>query len=138
MALTAQQIAANWQRGLANSGEKIKAGVMGVTEAPSQRAIRAIDRQVAGVQRAAADGTTAAGLQRVSLSDWQNSFVTKGLPRIATGATAAQPKFADFMTKFMPAVEAAKASLPPRGDLEQNLQRATSMARALHNFKYRP
>lgn len=137
MALSPAVVAANWQRGLAGSTEKIKAGVMAVTESPAAKAIRAIDRQVAGVQRAASSGKTAAALGRVTLSDWQQSFVTKGLGRIATGATAAQNKMADFYNQFLPAVDAARASLPPRGDLEQNIQRSADMARKMSQFQYR-
>lgn len=135
--MTPQQVAANWQRGLSSATDKIKAGINAVTEAPTARAARRVDAQVAGVQRAAASGKTAAALNAVSLDDWKQAFLNKGVSRIASGATTAQNKMADFYTQFLPAVDAAKASLQPRGDLEQNLQRANDMARKLAQFKYR-
>lgn len=133
-----QAVAARWQAQLAQSTDKIKQGVMAVTEAPTARAARRIDAQVAGVQRAAASGKTQAALMRVDLNSWQQSFINKGLGRIAGGSQAAVPKMAAFLTQFLPAVESARASLQPRGDLETNIQRSADMARKLSQFQYRP
>ena len=71
------------------------------------------------------------------MPDWKKNTIEKGQARIAPGATAAQPKFQRFMQEFLPHVEAGKRQLEsmPRGDLEQNLQRAMAMAR--HNAAFR-
>ena len=134
--MSPQQIADRWQTGLSGATEKIKAGVMAVQVSPTSKAADAVDRQVAGVQAAAASGKTRAALMAVPLQSWQQSFVTKGLPRISAGATQAKPKFAAFMTQFLPALAGAVQSLPPRGDLEQNIARQNQLTRALANFKY--
>lgn len=135
--LSPSQIADRWAAGLSAAGPKIQAGVQAVTVSPTAKAAQAVDRQVAGVQAAAASGKTAAALNAVSLPQWQQAFITKGLPRIASGATAAKPAFANFMTQFLPAVQSAVNSLPPRGDLETNIARQNQLTRALANFKYR-
>lgn len=132
---TPQQYAKNWARGMAGSGDKLRAGVQGVTENPAAKAAMAIDRQVQGVIRAAQDGTTAAGLGRVTLQGWQKDMIEKGIPRIAAGAATAEPKVAQFAAEFIPYLQAGMAQLPPRGGLEENLQRASSMAR--HNAAFR-
>lgn len=131
------QIADRWAQNLGAAGTKITAGVNAVTESPTAKAARAVDRQVAGVQAAAASGKTAAALNAVTLPQWQQAFITKGVPRIATGATAAKPAFTNFMTQLLPAMSAAVAQLPPRGDLEQNIARQNQLTRAMAQFKYR-
>lgn len=133
---TPQQAAANWAAGMSGASTKLKAGVNAVTTAPTQLAAAAVDRQVAGVQHAAATGKTQRALQAVSLQQWQNAMITKGLPRIASGAQAAIPKMQQFMGQFLPFQAALVAQLPARGDLNTNIQRATQMMQGTSQFVY--
>lgn len=133
MAGTPDQVAARWAAGLANAGEKIRSGVEAVSIAPGQAAARQAAVWAANTQ--ASQSKWARNTAAVSLADWKNAIETKGIPRIAAGATAAQPKFATFMGKFLPFVMAAKQSLPPRGTFEQNKARATAMMDAVHKFQ---
>lgn len=129
---TPDTAAQRWVEGLGRAGDKIRSGVQAVTVSPGQAAARQKSAYLAGVQ-AKAD-TWARRVSAVPLSDWQNSMTTKGIDRIGSGAAAAQPKFQTFMAKFLPAVQAAKAALPPRGSYEQNKARANAMMDALHKF----
>jgi hypothetical protein len=133
----ASQIADAWASGMANSGEKLRRGVQGVSQSPTEKAAQSVDRMVQGIQRAAAEGRIQDGLRRVTLADWQKAMLEKGAPRIASGAAAAKPKFQQFMSEFIPHLQAGMNELEnmPRGDLEQNLQRAATLAR--HNAKFR-
>ena len=83
-------------------------------------------------QVAQAQQKFAANVAKVSLSSWQESAATKGAPRLGTGATAAQPKFAAFMTSFLPALSSIVQNLPQGGTYEQNKQRFIAYADALH------
>lgn len=132
----AQQVATNWANGMANSSEKLKAGINNVTVAPTEKAAMAVDRQVVGVQRAANSGKTATNLRKVSLQDWKDAALNKGVGRVAAGAQNAKPKMAAFMTKFLPYLQQGvdKLANMPRGDLEQNIARATTMMR--HNAEF--
>lgn len=132
--LNPTQAAANWRKGMAASGDKFKAGVQAVTESPTAKAAMAIDRQVQGVIAAAQSGKTQRALNAVTLESWKNDMINKGATRISTGAATAEPKVAQFMNEFFPHLQAGIAQLPPRGDLEQNLQRAAAMAR--HNAAF--
>lgn len=134
--ITPQQAATNWAAGMSAAGAKAKAGVQAVTESPASRAILAIPRQVQGVIDAANSGRTQAGLQTVTLQSWQNAYINKGLPRMASGAQDAKPKMANFMTQFLPFVANNVAQLPPRGDLQTNIQRAVAMMNLNAGFKY--
>lgn len=130
-------VAANWQRGMANSSEKLKQGIQAVTVSPTSKAALRIDAMVAGVQRAANSGKTQAALNAVTLEDWKKSMLDKGVGRVAAGASAAQPKFAAFMQRFLPHLQQGLNQLDsmPRGDLEQNIARADAMMR--HNATFR-
>lgn len=135
--LSPAQIAANWASGMANSTEKMRNGINAVTEAPTAKAARAVDRMVAGVQRAAAEGKIQAGLEAVTLEDWKRAMLDKGLGRVASGAQGAKGSFQDFMNEFIPHLQAGQRELEtmPRGDLEANIARANAMMR--HNARFR-
>lgn len=131
-AMTPDQIAQKWATNLGAAGPSIQAGVQAVTVAPGQAAARQKSVWVQNVT--AAQDKWASNVASVSLPEWQQAMIQKGAPRIASGATAAQPKFTAFMTKLLPYINSAKASLPPRGNLEQNLARATAFGRAMAQF----
>lgn len=132
---TPQQAAENWVRGMQAAGEKIRQGAMRVTEAPGPKAAAAVDHWQAQVSGQKARDKYVASLQAQTLSGWQNSLIQKGLPRISAGATQAQPKMQAFQAEFFPFLENALRSLPARGDLETNLARAATLARALAQFR---
>lgn len=127
--------AAKWAARLASAASDgtVAAGINSVTVSPGQLAARSADLWASNT--AAAKPRFAANSAAVSLQQWQQAAVNKGVPRIATGATDAQPKMAAFLTKLMPVINQAVASLPARGAFAQNLQRANAMATALHNAK---
>lgn len=130
--------AANWSTGMAGAGTKMTAGVNAVTEAPSTAAIAAIPRMVQGIQAAAASGKIEAGLRRVTLQQWQQAMIQKGVARVSAGATAAKPKMQNFFTQFLPYLQQGVQQLPPRGDINQNIQRAVSMMQHNAGFVYTP
>lgn len=128
MAKTPQQVAQKWSTNLASSTQSITAGVQAVTVSPAQAAIAAIPQYLAGVQQAVADGSLAAGLSKVTLPAWQQAMIQKGIPRIASGASAAMPKMQNFMTGWLPYMGQLQQQLQntPRGDLATNIQRAVT------------
>lgn len=130
-------VARKWASRLGASGEAIKQGVQNVTVNPAERAAAAQDRYIAGVQRAVAEGKYQRGLRRVTLQAWQESMLQKGLPRIASGASAAIPKMEAFLSKWLPWEEQLKQKLAamPRGDLQQNIARM--IAAVEHNASFR-
>lgn len=135
MAGTADQVAQDWAAHLAAASDKIQRGVMAVSTAPGVAAARQKGAYVQNVT-ASAD-KWASRVASVSAGEWQQAVVSKGLPRIAGGAQAAQPKFAAFMTQLLPHVQSSVASLPARGNLEQNIARSAAFARSMAQFKRR-
>lgn len=127
------QVAADWASRLGASGQKIQTGVQAVTVAPGQAAARQVNAYVANVQANAQKWQT--NVAAVSLTDWQNAVISKGLQRIGAGATAAQPKFAAFMAALLPYIERGVTQLPARGTFDQNVNRMTQWATYMHGFK---
>lgn len=130
--LTPQQIADKWATNLSNSTASITAGVNGVTVAPGQKAAAAADFWLS--QTIASKQRFITNVGAVTLPDWKDKMITVGIPRIATGASANKPKMVAFMTRFLPYVKAGVDSLPPRGDLATNIQRAVAMMQ--HNAAF--
>ena len=134
MAVTqdAATVAQRWATGLGGATQKIQQGVEAVTTSPGQMAARQAQVWVQNTQAAQAKFQKNAAA--VSLSSWQAATVNKGIPRIASGATAAEPKVQAFMSTFLPFVQAQVNQLPPRGNLQQNIQRAVQMMTNMTKF----
>lgn len=119
-------VAQKWSRNLGNSTQDIQAGVNAVTQAPGARAAANVQGWISGVQRAQAKWVT--NVSRVSLPEWQAAMINKGLPRIASGAAAAEPKMQTFLTSFLPHVERVAQSVRamPKGGLANGIARAVA------------
>ena len=131
--MSAQQIAAKWSTNLSGATTTITTGVNAVTVPPGQAAAAQKSAYVNGVN--AAQNTWAANVAAVPLASWQSDMINKGVPRISTGAQAAQPKMANTMNALLPAIAQIKSTLPARGNLQQNLARANQFATALSQQK---
>lgn len=126
-------IAAKWAQNLGSATQRITDGINSVTVAPGQAAARQKGAWVANTT-ASAD-KWAANSAAVPLSQWQQDTINKGVPRIASGASAAQPKFTTFMGQLLPFINTARSSLPARGNLEANIARMTAFTRKMATFK---
>ena len=132
---TADQAAQAWAQRLAGSTERITQGVQSVTTAPGQAAAR--QKAVWSQNVQASQDKWASRVAGVSLPDWQQSMVQKGIPRIAQGATAAQPKMAEFMAQLLPHIQSQVSALPPRGNIDANINRMTQFVRGMAKFQRR-
>ena len=137
MPRTAQEIARKWQRNLSGSVEAIRNGVQDVTVSPTEKAAAKADQYLIGVQSAVDSGKYQAGLRRVTLEQWKQAMLDKGVPRLASGAAAGEPKFQEFMAEFLPYIESGQRMLEnmPRGGLQENIARSTAMIEHLAGFR---
>lgn len=137
MAGTPQQIAEKWSRRLTQSTADIERGVNAVTESPMEKAIAKKDKAIQNYQAAMNSGKWEAGLRRVSLQQWKNDTINKGIQRITAGANAAQPKVAAFMAELLPYQQNLKAELDNLADntLEDSIQRMVTWTRGMANFR---
>lgn len=133
--VTPEEAAARWAAGLSSAGPKIEAGIRSVQVAPGQAAARQKAAYTTNV--AAAADKWASRVAGVSLGEWQQATIEKGVQRVASGAQAAQPKMAGFMQQFLPFVDQTVQSLPARGNLDQNIARMTDFVRKTSRFQRR-
>lgn len=131
--VNAQQWLQKWGTNLNASGTYIKNGVQRVQTAPGVSAAAASDRMLQGVQASIANGTWQRNVSKVSLQDWQNAMINKGIPRLAQGVTQAQTTKVNSVTALLSAVDTASAAANqlPKGGLEQGIARATTFMRAM-------
>lgn len=126
--------AAKWQSRLSAATNDIKSGVEGVTVSPGVAAARQADVWIARVTASKEKWRRNVGA--VSLADWQSKMINVGIPRISQGASANQPKMANFLAAFLPHVAQGVAAVRqmPNATLEDRINRATAMIR--HNAKF--
>ena len=125
---SAADAAAKWKRSMASAGQAYSEGVDRVEDSPMEAAEAASDRMIQGVTEAVADGRYAAGLRRVSLAEWKQRTKTLGAQRLAQGAAESEARTREAMQENFADIQSVLATLPPRGTIEQNLERARLFA----------
>ena len=125
---SASAAAAKWKQNTAAAGQSYKDGIDSVTESPMEQAAEAADRMLAGLTEAVADGRVQAGLRRVSLSEWKQRAKDLGAQRLAQGAAASEDRTRAAMEENFRDIAAVRDSLPPRGTLAENVERARLFA----------
>ena len=128
-AASAQQ----WANRLGGATQAYIDGVNGVTVAPGQLAAAAKPLWVQNTANAA--DKFARNSAAVSKEAWASAAVNKGAPRLASGANAAQSKMESAFTKLFPAIKSAVGSLPPRGTIDQNIERSRQFALKMHAYQ---
>jgi hypothetical protein len=120
----------------ASTGE-IQRQVQNVTTAPGIQAAKKADKMLSNITAAVQSGRWGRRVSAVSLSDWQQSMITKGIPRIASGIDAAAPKVEAFFTAFFPHLEKIEAEVKGMPDLtlEDNINRMVHAVRRASEFK---
>lgn len=131
--VNSQQWLQKWSTNLNAAGPYIKSGVARVSTAPGQLAAAASDRMLAGVTASISNGTWQRNVSKVSLQDWQNAMVNKGIPRLQQGTAQAVATKGAKIDQLLSAVDAAAsaANQLPKGGLEQGIARATTFMREM-------
>lgn len=131
--ISSAQIAQKWADKTAGATDQLKAGVMAVTTAPSQAAIAQAQVWIDKLNEAFRNNVWQEALNRVTLNDWQQAMINKGIPVIADRVRKAIGKYQTFIESYMnwfrnnvqPQLDGS-----PRGSLETNIARATLVIRA--------
>lgn len=131
---SAQTAVANWTGAAGRAGTAWTAGIQGTTKDQAALAAAAQPRWLAGVQDAAANNRFANGVTRRGTAYWKSQSQAKAA-NYTTGYTAGQDNFASAIGKILNAEANIVSSLPPRGDITQNLQRVQQLDMALHQLK---
>lgn len=135
--VTAAEAAAKLiDRAKAASGT-IAAQVDKVTEAPTAKAVRKLDKMRANYLAAIDGGKVERGLNRVTLEDWKRAMKEKGIPNISRGLDYARPKIEAFYREFLPFLEGVQAELEgmPDTTLEDNINKMVHNVRRISEFR---
>ncbi len=127
---SAADAATRWQQNFGAAGPRWAAGIQSVTVAPGQLAAAASDRYLAGVQQNVQKFAQRSAA--VPLQTWKDISVSKGQSRLAGGAQAGLAKYQAAIEKVLTAQRSIIAGLPPRGTVEQNIQRSSMFQLQMH------
>tara|TARA_Y100000593_G_C4188296_1_gene275537 strand:- start:166 stop:591 length:426 start_codon:yes stop_codon:yes gene_type:complete len=135
--LTPEEYAEKQARNLKNSLPDIRSGIQRVSAAPGQAAAAAQQRMKDNLNRSIDDGRWAAKVSAVSLEDWKQAALTKGVDRIASGIDAAHSKQVQMAGRLLSAVDssAAKVKNMPRGTIQDSIARMSAFVEDMHKFK---
>lgn len=109
-------------------------GIQSTTKDQAALAVAAIPRMVQGFNDAANSGRIARGLQRGGTGYWKSQSEQKA-GAYGLGIQNGASNFATAITKILAAEQNIVNSLPARGDINANLQRANAFALGMHQLK---
>lgn len=135
--LTSEEFQEKHARRLKEATFDMANGVQRVTTSPMEKAAQKADKMKANLVKAIDNGKWQAGLRKVSLSEWQQKMIDKGIPRIAQGIDDASAKVIAFADKLLPHIDKGVAEVEKMPDvtLEHSIARATHFIKHMAAFK---
>lgn len=131
---TTQQAASNWSGAGSRATPNFVAGVQATQKDQAALAVAQQATLLQNFTQAVQSGRWAAGVTRRGTAYWKQQTEAKST-NYQQGYTAGANNYAAAAAKFMPAIAQGVASLPPRGDINANLQRSNSLALYMHGLK---
>jgi hypothetical protein len=131
---TAQQAAANWTGSQGRATTAYNEGVQSFTGDWAGRTTAQQAAMVTNWQQAIGSGLWAAGVNKVGTAGWKSATQAKSA-NYGVGFSAGSAAFTSAIGKVMNALATGVGSLPPRGDINQNLQRANALALYMHGLR---
>lgn len=135
--LTPSEAADKQIRNLKAAIPQMTNAINAVTESPMEKAIAQQDKMKLKLIESIDNGKWANGLRRVTLPEWKDKFIKKGLPNIGRGADLAKPKLIKFYSEFFPFLETVQSEVRAMADLtlEDSIARASHNIRRIADFK---
>ena len=135
--VSAEEFAEKHARRLKGAIEDVRTGVEKVTESPTVKAASKQTKMLQNLQQSVSSGKWAAGLKRVSLEQWKQKTIDKGLGRIAAGVDEAHDKMVAFGAQLLSYESGLKDQVDKMPDLtiEDSINRATSWIRGMAKFE---
>jgi hypothetical protein len=131
------KITQRWVANGSSSSGKYIDSIQSLTENPLDKAADNSAGYMAGIQRSEAAGTRARGLRAYGFDNWKRKTVEVGSVRLGQGMAASQDRYKRAMTDLLPFIDNLVSTLPPRGDLNQNIARADKMMRGMAGYRTR-
>lgn len=131
---TAQQAGQNYRDSAGRAQAAFVAGVTSTTKDQASLAVAAQSRLLTNFTSSVTSGRWAAGVQRRGTGYWK-SQTEKKASNYGTGIAAGGDNFTSAIGKILAAEANIVGSLPARGDINANLQRANAFALGMHQLK---
>lgn len=134
--VSAEEYAEKHARRLKGAVEDIRRGVDRVSEAPTAKAADKQDKMLANLQAAVSSGKWARRLRAVTLEEWKDKTLTKGIGRIAAGIDAAHGKQVAFAEQLLAFEGTLLEKVDKMSDmtLEDSIAKMTAWARGMSKF----
>lgn len=134
--LTPQQYADKWGNRLAGSATEITNGVNSVTDNPMTKAVAQQAKMKQNWNAAIDSGKWAQNTGNVTLAQWKDAMINKGVNRITAGATAGKPKFAAYMTEAIPVMNNLITTIEamPKMNIQDSINRAAAWMQGMKAF----
>lgn len=134
---TAAQVAQKWATRAQGATQALQDGINNVQTAPGSLAAAKQDKMLANLTASVLSGKWAANVSSITLQQWKDAMLTKGVQRYGAGVSAAQPKMQAFMSKLLPYQQGIQAQLQSMPDLtlQDNIQRAVFMMTEMSKFR---
>jgi len=134
---TPAQVAAKWASRAQGATQALQDGINNVQTAPGALAASKQDKMLANLTASVLSGKWAANVSAITLQQWKDAMLTKGVQRYGAGVSAAQPKMQNFMSKLLPFQAAIQQQLQSMPDLtlQDNINRAIYMMTEMSKFK---
>lgn len=135
--LTPEQFREKHARRLKGSVEDMRRGVENVTEAPTAKAAKKVDKMRTNILAALDSGKWAKRLEAVTLDEWKSKMINKGIGRVAAGIDAAGPKIEKFAAELLPHIDKVRSETEKMPDttLEDNINRMVHFVRGMSKFE---
>jgi alanyl-tRNA synthetase len=135
--LTPQEQADKLARRLKSATQDIQRGIERTTVAPGQQAAKAVQKMRQNINEAIDSGRWAKKVSSVSLSDWQQKAINKGIGRIAAGVDEAMPRLVEVATNLQSVqnqIDSKIASMPSM-TLQDNINRMVTQVSEMAKAK---
>jgi len=131
--------ARKWAQRATAAVPEYKAGIDRVTESPTAKAAKAVDKLIQNFMESVTSGRWARNLEAVSLSEWKTAASEKGGARMAAGVQGAIGKQTRYYTEAFPFIEGLQAEIAgmPNLTIEDSIARSAHFMREMHAFKNR-
>jgi hypothetical protein len=133
--VNAEQYADKLTKRLKAASSEIEAGVRAVDVAPTKLAAEKADKWLNELLEAKERWKSA--LNKVTLEQWKDKMLTKGVPRIPQGIDAARSKLVEFAKVLLPYEDGVLAEIErmPDTTLEDSISRMTHWVRRMADFE---
>lgn len=135
--LTPQEFREKHARRLKAATEDMRKGVEAVTEAPTAKAAKKMDKLRTNLLKAIDSGKMERALKAVTLEEWKRKMVEVGIGRVSSGIDGAAAKVENFAAQLLPHIDKLKSEVDRMPDvtLDDSINRMVSFTRGMAKFE---